>query len=334
MRVRKRFVKTLNVDPIPFDTDRVTNAKIQLKDQYERRCFGGFYIEEIETIERLSRTAINRVGDISQGNVEVQFVARCFRFNVGDPIAGMEILNRSALLTGSPTQCLLSGDRPSLAPIALSIDGGNETLGERQLVPVRILTVTHTPMQAQATALVEPLTCRPREYIWEVSQAAGEAMSQNTEVLIEDYLDALEGKKRALSAPEGGKVRSFFAKQLATYSGGKKVPPPKAFTPRPIQTRDEIVAWIAEMKPGSAWTRPLEEEYDWPGVCQVTADPPGPYTRVAASPEVICASILNALAGATRVLTDLPRVYHTEEMLKSHVNVFLSMRRAQAPPPA
>jgi hypothetical protein len=325
MHLRVRFVKTLNVDPITFDTDRVSNAKIHLKDQYEQKCFGGYFIEDVETIERLSHTAINRVGDISFGYVEVQFVALCFRYNVGDPIAGMEILNRSAILTGRPAAQLL----PSIAPAAFSIDGGNESLGERQFVPVEILTVTHTPMQPQATALVRPLTCRLQEYVWEVSQPTSAAFAKDIEVVIDDLLVALADKARVL-ADDGKTTRAFFTKQLATFRGGKEIPLPAHFTPFPLTTSDEIAAWVAAMKPGTAWTRPLENEYDWAGVCQVSEGAVhSAYRRVAASPEVICSSIINSLAGATRVLSDLPRVYHTQALLESHVNIFMLMRRAQ-----
>ncbi len=329
MRTTRRMVQTMNVhDPIAFDTDRESNAKIQLKDQYEGRCFEGYLVETILAVERLGRTRINRVGDISQGIVEVQFVALCFRYHAGDAIAGMEILNKSAILTGRPAPKLVGIAGQGVVPAALSINEGNETLGVGQFVPVEIVSVTHPPDQPQAAAIVKPLTCRRKDYIWKVSQAAGETFAGDISVILGDFLEMLEARRLVLGNQGQAKAREFFAKQLSTYRQGAALP--QGFSPVELDTKEKIEAWASSLAPGTSWVRPLEKSYDWVGVCQVgEGEVPENYVRIDASPEVVCTVLLNAISNTMKVLGDLPKVYHTEALVKNHVNVFMAMRNAQ-----
>jgi len=329
MRISRRFLQTLNVhDPIAFDTDRTSNAKLQLKDQYEGKCFEGYFVEEILAVERLSRTKINRVGDISQGTVEAQFVALCFRYHAGDAIAGMEILNKSAILTGRPAAKLVGVPGQGVAPAALSINEGNETLGVGQFVPVEVVSVQHSAGQSQAAIIVRPLECRKKEYVWKVSQPADAAFREKIAPTLGDFLKLLEERGAILADAKQTSVRQFFSKQLSSYR--HEVPLPPSFEPVDLNTKDLILAWAASLKPDTLWTRPLERDYDWVGVCQVVGDAdPNRYIHVCASPEIICSVILNALSSAVKVLSDLPKVYHTEALAISHTNVFMAMRKAQ-----
>ena len=346
MRVTRQFRVTLDVEPIEFDSDRLSNAEIIVKEKYQGRNLQGFYIQEVLKIERLSRTRITNTGDaVAYGTVDVQFLANCHRYYQSDPIPGMKITGGGGgeILTGTPVKTV------DLPPIALTILDPKDTFAVGKIIPVELQHVSHAPMQKEASGIAKFLTCREEEVIWKVSSALTSRLD-GLQQIVERVRAAVGARKEV---QEGGGIqataREFFQNRMNTFKSPRELD--AAYKPRvfgndgdgPDKIAADLKEWISSMVPGTLWSRPLEMGYDWLGVCQIV--PPEkaedlvrrsgdgaknpPLNIVEATPEIIFSTIMHQALRSLELLNQMHKVYHDEALLRAHKNVILLMTRHQ-----
>lgn len=327
MRLEQNFVVRLDVEPIVFDADREVAALAQLRTTYAGRCFRDTFIVKVLGLVpgRMSDTRINRLGDTpGQGTVEVEFRADCFRLYPGDPIAGMVVGVRGAVVVGA------ASPRLGLPPIVVTLNEPNDIFTVDRIVPVEVVAASHLPMQETISAIARPLACRQRGVVWTATKG-GPVEPEKLAALGKRLENALAG--RAALAGAGGDAalaRAFFLKLLNSFLGDPP-PLPAGFEPREVGGGADLAALLAAMAPGTRWVRPLEKEYDWAGVCRVAdgAALPDHYEEAQAAPEAILAMAQNEILGGVGVVDDLTRVYHTKALLTQHKPIFLLMRQKQ-----
>lgn len=345
MRVDRQFRVTLDVEPIEFDSDRLSNAEIIVKEKYQGRNLQGFFIQEVLKIEKLSRTRITNTGDaVAFGTVDVQFLARCHRYYQSDPIPGMKITGGGGgeILTGTPVKTV------DLPPIALTILDPRDTFAVGKIIPAELQHVTHAPMQKEASGIAKFLTCQEEEVIWKVSSSLTSRLDGLRQI-VERIVEAVAVRKEIQES--GGiqaTAREFFQNRLNTFKTPRELD--AAYTPREFGSdgdgADKITAdlkeWISSMVPGTLWARPLEKGYDWLGVCQIVPpekaeelvsrsaqDKNPPLSIVEATPEVIFSTIVHQALRSLELLNQMHKVYHDEALLRAHKNVILLMTRHQ-----
>jgi hypothetical protein len=320
------FTVTIDtVDPIGYAKDSVGNALLQVRDVYEGKCFQGKFIHSILGICRTSRCRINRVGcEVGSGTVEVKFRALCSRYHPGDAVAGMQVV------CGQPLTGDAVGPRSAVEPAVLTIINPNATFAVGQVLPVRIIRVSYDPLSDKPSAATELLTCRLEETIWEVAAPQQALTEEVIAKIYQQVAEAIEDRQAIQKTKGDQQVRVLFAGLLATYQGQKEKPLPPTLKPFELETFAAFMAWVKKLKPETRWTRSLTKPFDWVGVCEATDKfESEQYRVVRAGADEIISAVLCAVLNSVQVLNDFPRVFPSDRVIQSHMNVWMLMRKAQ-----
>jgi hypothetical protein len=242
---------------------------------------------------------------------------------------------RSNIIVGS------AAPRLPLPPLAITLNEPNDIFTVDKIIPVEVVSAIHSPMQGEISAIARPLACRRKETVWTVAEPARAGAGVDPEKLselgkrLEEVLEARAALVESSDETEQGLARNLLLSCLNTYK--TPAPLPAGFEPQEVAGAEGLKKLQSLLTPGTRWTRPLEKEYDWAGVCQVSLPPDAPlppnYEAATAPAEAVLAMFQNAILGAVGVVNDMTRVFYTKEILTSHKAIFLLMRMKQLSPP-
>ena len=316
MRFGKKFTVTLDVpDPMEFGTNVDRNVLLGIRQIYEGKCFRGCFIVNITSIERTSEIYINKTGTVGAGTIDVEFTADCSRFNKGDLYPGVRISRTSQVMMGKGVPPIGATEQ-----LAVSIEDPNEVLADGFIIPVVIGEIDYPKGQSTPAASVHMLTCRQTPNVWLVT---GGSVSKN---IIDEMWARLEPVIKSRDAAEGDKDQSsllkLFRMLLHSYSGGKAPAGPKT---QKLESRDAIAEWAETLRPNTAWSRPITEDFDSTGVSSVEATE----KVVQANAAVVFTAITNEIVTAAQFMVDAAHTYTDQALMKKQIGVWRVMRNAQ-----
>jgi hypothetical protein len=360
-RYRKVFEATVEVrNPINFAADTDRHLLVALRGTYAGRCYKGTYVVEVLEIRRRSPCHLSRSNGSAEGYIDVEFLAEVAVFSQWDILVGVEVVNNAPMIVGTYGPPLQGGageqPRPSAgarAIVSLRASKASEAIAVGQKIPVRVLVVSHVPMQPQASVVGALLTCDQAAPVYRLRGALDVA----ARLELEPMLTAIEAElgARAILAETRKADLWFFElllhahrearpgparpdQALPAWPGGPVWAGPAAPGGEggPVQSVLEIAHRVVRsgetVQVGGIWSRPLGLFRSSPLAAKGDPHGPGPAgwdPPVDGTPREVFAIFLKNILDFLVATRELTALYSTRPLLDAHMNVWSAMRKAQ-----
>jgi hypothetical protein len=295
-------------DPIDFCTQYAENALRETKATYEKKCFQGFYIEEVMSIVRLSTCAANPYRG-GWATYDVEFQARVRTYDV---VVKLRIVERGDALIGKSTS----------DPIVGNIQNPPEAIAVDDKVPVRLDIVKYPPMQDTVVAISSLFTCRRERICYRFTGHMPKVPPGHAHI-VQYYMHVKAHLLESISqVAKSVPAEYLFFKQLFYSFAAPKALPGWA-------TRRQDLFEPLEMSPGECIVRPLELETDSTMGYVVGSAPEGYVVVDVGNLGTIQATLLKELCEMLTMMTKCPIQY--SDILKSGAqkNIWMLIQRYQ-----
>lgn len=342
----KVYSETVDVrDPEGYSADPDRYINTFLHQRYVGRCRKGAFIVAIKKILRRSDCRLKVTDLTAEGYVNIEFIATVSIYGQWDVVTGVKIATRTQLIVGE-------SQVEGVAAVSLLATPEADTIDVNQIVAVRVLRAQYTPDQGQATIVGPLLTCDKAAPSFRISSDLTQKDAKELLPLV-DRIKSLLDERAALAKTRRDDL--FFFETLlysfvrngedvgqkietegaADWEGPASAALPAGATAVNMATMVSDVAAGQKPKTMGVWCRDLSLYRSSPFVTQADTDtlPAGWSPPVAITPRAGFGSMLHNACVFLKAVTELTEVYHTPDLIESHTNIWMAMRKAQLPRP-
>lgn len=314
MRIITRFSCGLDIqNPINLYTDEDNLMQI-LINQYQNRCLAGKYIVKITQIVRRGECIINQDGAPSFAVIPVVFDAEAIVFAVGEIITGCKVVNRDKQ-TGS---LICTTD---ISSIIVAKHPAFESIVRGQYISVRVREARYNISADKVSISAVPYTTSADVQIFKIN---GPVTAAGRE-LMRDVLDRITNEEAEMAKlrKDNPKAWDTFDQLLYAYSASPFPPTGATLTDmRNVIKNTNGIAYIC---------RDSKINQSTPGVYTYTSLPQGLDSNARLitnlDADTVMLHILESYAGHLRLIREMINIYGTEDMIKSHVNLWQIYRK-------
>ena len=287
----KTFVETLNIErPCAFMVNKYDNTIRRLKTVYEKKCFRGTYILEVDKINKISDCEIIASNLRSIGIINVEFEAKVINYSEGDIIADTVIIIKDNI-----PYC-----KSEFVLCALGTDKNNTILIDGNVVPMIVDHLMYNNTNREKVniyaKILLPLTSSP------IYQVDGSLDSKDYP-LLKPYVDLIENYQPNLKSTDR------FIKLLS-----------KKKTPSKTAKSFDLVEFIKDnslkkVDVTGFWQKDLSQEATSAGYIKLS-EPPMDNNYVSIKTTQAFTDMLVLIIQMRRGAIDLQKVYGDEEKYK------------------
>lgn len=343
MLLEKVYSETIEVrDPEGYCSDRDRYITTFLHQRYVGRCRKGAFIVAIKEILRCSDCRL-KTDLTAEGYVDISFVATVSVYAQWDVVTGVKIATRSQLIVGE-------SQVEGVAAVSLLATPEADTINVGQMVAVRVLRAQYTPDQGQATIVGPLLTCDKAAPTFRIASDLSQKEAQELLPLVA-RLKALLDERAALAEARRDDLL-FFETLLYSYKRGGKEDadqkietegaaawegpagaalPANAETVNMVTMVSDVAAGKKLDKTAGDWCRDLSLYRSSPLAARASSDelPAGWSPPIAMTPRAAFGSMLHNACVFLKAVAEMVEVYDTPDLVKSHANLWMAMRKAQ-----
>lgn len=293
-----------------------------LKHKYEKRCYAKCYILQINKIVRRGECIINQDGAPSFGQISVMFEADVIEYAAGEVITGCVVKKHDPR-----ARTLICSTNHAYVMLASSDE--LQSIAEGQIIPIQV-GVCRYPIGGDKIVInAIPYVPSRMAFAYHVDMANIPAPALNeVKKILTGRIGSLVRQEEQL-AEETRKARpdrwDVFEKLVYPYVEQQK-PPAGA---RVLSIKD-IINDIVDAGSGGGSTlksvkyicRDPRAKLTTPDVYVFDKQPPADYTVMDVPLSAVLAGILQNYADHLRIVRELIEVYHTDELIAKHRNLW------------
>jgi hypothetical protein len=371
MLFEKFFVVTLDVsNPINYCSDKERHAMTQLRFLYEGKCLRGAYIVKILKLERISDCRYEKTNLAGEAVIDVEFSAQVIIFSRWDILTGKEVCGSQQMVVGryrAPPALAVDEngnvvrvplelpDHHPQAAATMIASPATASVAVGQLISVRVVVAQHQPLAKQAAVVTALLTCdkitathRLRGSLDPSCRAEFESLLHeiNLELVAREDVASMRRaqvwyfelllyslRQKIPTAVAGADQSIVCWENGPTWEGPAELCRPnetKATVKNVLDIASRVVA--GETVPISGfWSRPLSMFRSCPNAAQSDTLPPDWPAPIEGTARLVFVEWLTSILQFLRAIREMTELYSTEEILRSHRNIWLTMTSAQTP---
>jgi hypothetical protein len=194
------------------------NILIALRQKFGGVCFMGAYILDITRVLKRSSCHIVNSNNSAYGNINIEFEARVIIFSRWDIVINARLnMVGQMLIAAAPAQPGRAADELIIA--VKPAGKATESLQKNQILPLRLVTVLHSPMQRHVNCEAILLTCDKVAPYYAVSDDVDLSIyAELLQPLLQMVADELELRNSVMQNPAQLSRYVFFERLLFSYA--------------------------------------------------------------------------------------------------------------------
>lgn len=320
-------VTLLIVNPISFCVNKMNNIMIELKNQYENKCFQGTYIINIINIVQTSSCKIINTNASAQATIDVKFLASIFILDEWEILIGSKIDKNNSIII-----CVYNNYGMNIITTFKPTTINSHLFTINQYIPLRIIKARHKPKTNQIATIGILLTCDTKAEVYYVE---GE-INKNYMFEMIRLLDKikLELQRRDDIYSKNKDRILFFEKLLYSYKDIKSSPEIYNIVDQITYTNYAVkfdnpllnIFNIFDKNLTGYWYRPLSMFRSCPYIIHKLSYE-GNYISI--PPHTMVIEFLKQIYSFLHTISDMTELYNTDELINTHENIWLMMRLKQ-----